>query len=153
MSVLEFVTTQLRDAGLVLREHPELGAVSFEHRAGLGAWTVVVRTREPFAQVAVFSVYNYDIPEDTRHRVMEFITRANFGLFMGCFELDLDTGELRLRTSLDFGGDRLSGPLLARLIEHNVSTFERYLPAINGAVTASRPIPELIALAEDQPVA
>ncbi len=38
--------------------------------------------------------------KDDQRRVMEFLTRANYGLRRVCFEMDLNDGEIYLRASI-----------------------------------------------------
>jgi hypothetical protein len=150
MTGLEFLATSLRESGLEVDEYPEHGAVGFEHLGRNGDWEVFCRSRDPVSQVAVYSILSVAVPADRRARVAELLTRANYGLIIGNFELDLDDGELRFKTSIDFAGDRLSGALLAMLIEHNLDAFDRYLPAINGAMTTDRPVLELLQTVEGE---
>jgi hypothetical protein len=51
-------------------------------------------------------------PEAARNAVAEYITRANYGLIIGNFELDYDDGTIRFKTSLDFDGDELTEALI-----------------------------------------
>ncbi len=48
--------------------------------------------------------------------VAEFITRANFGIVIGNFEIDFSDGEIRYKTSIDVEGDRPSFALIKRLV-------------------------------------
>jgi hypothetical protein len=45
-------------------------------------------------------LYPLKATEDVRDKVAEFITRANYGLYIGGFEMDYDDGEVRFRSSL-----------------------------------------------------
>lgn len=135
MTGLVFLASALRGSGLELSEHPEHGAVSFGHRGDHGSWEVFCRARDPHSQIAVYSLHPRAVEPTHRTTMMELITRANFGLIIDNFELDLDDGELRFKTSLDFSNYRLSGPLIAQLIEHNLDAFDRYLPALDAVMT------------------
>lgn len=53
-----------------------------------------------------------NVPEDRRLALAEFLTRANYGLFIGNFEMDWQDGEVRYKTSIDVAGDRLSTALV-----------------------------------------
>lgn len=48
--------------------------------------------------------------------VVEFITRANFGIIIGNFEIDLEDGFVRYKTSIDFQDDELSDALVRNVI-------------------------------------
>ncbi|MDE3175249.1 MAG: YbjN domain-containing protein [Pseudomonadota bacterium] len=69
-------------------------------------------------------------PEPRRAAMQELLTRANFGMFVGAFELDLDDGEIRFKTAVDFRGDRLSAALVRNAVETNWLTMTRHLPAM-----------------------
>ncbi|HSK22350.1 MAG TPA: YbjN domain-containing protein [Egicoccus sp.] len=143
-----FLVDTLRASGLVLTEHPEQSTVSFLHAGERSEWSVFCRAREGLPQVAVYSLYPHAVPASRRGVVGELLTRANYGLFIGNFEMDLDDGEVRFKTSLDFAGDRLSGALLAGLIEHNLASFERYLPTIDAATAGGVDVEAMLAAVE-----
>jgi hypothetical protein len=65
-----------------------------------------------------------------RHAMMEFITRANYGLLIGAFELDLDDGALRFRNTLYMDRDYPSQQQIAELLYTTVYVTDDYLPGI-----------------------
>jgi len=67
------------------------------------------------------------VAEETRVAVAEYITRANFGLRIGNLELDLDDGEVRYKSSVDFEGGELTRWLMRNAIYSAVQTMDRYL--------------------------
>lgn len=60
----------------------------------------------------------------------EFITRANSGMIIGNFELDLANGEICYKTSVDVEGSRLTFLLIKKLVYANVTMMDEYLPGI-----------------------
>lgn len=64
----------------------------------------------------------------------EFLTRANYGLMIGNFEMDFNDGEIRYKTSIDVEGDNLSSALLKQLVYANVMTMDQYLPGIIAVI-------------------
>ena len=46
----------------------------------------------------------FKVAEEDRRRVMEFVTRANCGLKLGNFEMDLDTGVVCFKTTFCLTG-------------------------------------------------
>lgn len=63
--------------------------------------------------------------------VAEFITRANYGLKYGKFEMDYRDGEIRYQMALDCGGDYLPDKeKLERLITVPIVMFSRYGDAL-----------------------
>lgn len=70
------------------------------------------------------------VPEEKRAGMAEFLTRANYGLWLGNFELDFRDGEVRYKTSLHVGDGLLTADMLAALLQANLGTVDRYLPGI-----------------------
>ncbi len=52
---------------------------------------------------SIMSVLPFGADDNTKAAIAEFITRANYGLFHGNFEMDYSDGELRYKTSLYVG--------------------------------------------------
>ena len=76
---------------------------------------------------------------------MEFITRANFGMVIGNFELDLSDGDLRFKVSTqvppgtDLGAIPHFARLYGRLIGSNLSMMDRYRPGIEAVLKGTPP--------------
>ncbi|MGK7946364.1 MAG: YbjN domain-containing protein, partial [Microcystaceae cyanobacterium] len=70
------------------------------------------------------------VPEEQRVLMAEFLTRANYGLSIGNFEMDFEDGEIRYKTSIDVEGDRLTPALVENLVNINVITVDRYFPGM-----------------------
>jgi hypothetical protein len=119
------------------REETERSLVSFEYAGQAGTWRTYTTAFEEAQQVAVYGVVPFAIEAEQRAAAAELITRINFGLVIGNFELDLSDGEVRYKTSLDFEGGRLTEPLLLQLVRSNLSVMEHYLPAFIAVSTRS----------------
>jgi hypothetical protein len=81
------------------------------------------------------------VAADDKVAMAEFLTRANFGLAVGNFEMDWESGAIRCKTSLDIEGTDLNEALVEGLVNANLITTERYMPGLravaeNGAVPA-----------------
>ena len=59
----------------------------------------------------VHFIFTGVVPAKRRSKVAEFITRANWGLIEGNFEMDFDSGALRYRVGIDFSATELTEPL------------------------------------------
>ncbi len=77
-----------------------------------------------------YAVAPIKVPEEIRRAVSEFLTRANYGLRIGNFELDYSDGEVRYKSSLDFEGQTLTAELIRNAIYPAVHTMDRYLPGL-----------------------
>lgn len=88
-----------------------------------------VSTENP-RRLTFYSHIGHEVPEIKRHRVCEFFTRANYGLVLGNFEMDMSDGEVRYRTSIDLTEEDLTHKQLMTLIWVNLFTFDRYYPGL-----------------------
>ena len=76
----------------------------WDFKGKTGRWECIARAREEERQIIFYSIIDVFAPEDKRHLVAELLTRANFGMIIGNFEMDFSDGELRFKTSLDVEG-------------------------------------------------
>ncbi|MEH2439320.1 YbjN domain-containing protein [Nostoc sp.] len=95
-----------------------------------GRWNCYAKAREENKQFVFYSLCPITVPENRKQAVAEFLTRANYGLMIGNFELDFSDGEIRYKTSIDIVGDRLSFALIKNLVYTNVTMMDEYLPGI-----------------------
>jgi hypothetical protein len=99
-----------------------------------GTWLCYARAQEEQQQFIFYSICPIAIPKPKRSKLAEFITRANYGMTIGNFELDYTDGEIRYKTSIDVEGDRLTPVLIKRLVYTNVAMMDEYLPGIRAVV-------------------
>ena len=64
------------------------------------------------------------------------MARINYGLNIGNFELDMNDGEIRYKTSIDVEGGELSTRMVETLIAVNISTTDRYFSAFTDVLYA-----------------
>ena len=95
-----------------------------------GQWFCYAHAKEHQQQFIFYSICPITAPEDKRQTTAEFLTRANYGMAIGNFELDLDDGEIRYKTSIDVEGSTLEPALINQLVYANVVTMDQYLPGI-----------------------
>jgi len=95
-----------------------------------GSWMGLANINEENNQFIFYSVIPSRVPKESRAQVMEFITRANYNLLVGNFEMDLADGEVRFKTSVDVSGDRLSKELVKNIVYFNFITIDRYLKSL-----------------------
>lgn len=81
-------------------------------------------------QFLFYATATIKVPEEARPGVAEFITRANYGMRIGNFELDYADGEVRYKSSLDFEDEPLSDRLIRNTIYPAVQTLDSYLPGL-----------------------
>ena len=88
------------------------------------------------------------VPEGCRTAAAETIARANYGLRLGKFELDLDDGEVRFQVSQILVDDAVGQAVIDRMIGTTVNMLETYLPALLSVIYANELPKEAIARVE-----
>ena len=99
-------------------------------------WTCYAQVREEQQQFIFYSLCPITIPEDRRADVLEFLTRTNYGLIIGNFEVELEEGEVRYKTSFDCEDVPLTPALFKNVVYPNVAMMDQYLPGIFSIVYA-----------------
>jgi hypothetical protein len=95
-----------------------------------GKWQCYAQARELQQQFVFYSVLPVNVPKEKRAKVAEFITRVNYGMIVGNFEMDFDDGEIRYKTSIDIEGAELIPPLIRQIVYANIIITDRYLNSL-----------------------
>ena len=85
------------------------------------------------SQAIFYSLYPTHASGDLA-AINEFLTRANYGLVIGNFELDFDDGSIRYKTSLDGTGRDVTVRDIRNMVEANLYTMNRYATGINAVL-------------------
>ncbi len=90
--------------------------------------------------VTCYTIAPINIPEDMRQAVADAITRANYGLDRGNFEMDFNDGEVRYKTQVSLA-DLENAPkdAVSFLYSLGISMAERYGDAIMKVMLGSDP--------------
>jgi hypothetical protein len=135
-SLLVQLTAYLEDGGWQYqRLESEESALQIFYQGAASTWTCFARVREDQHQVVFYSVFPTSVPESRRRTLSEFITRVNYGLIVGNFELDFEDGELRYKTCLEAAGGSLTPAQIHRSITTNLQTMDRYIASICAIIT------------------
>ncbi|GAB4327757.1 MAG: hypothetical protein Kow0010_11380 [Dehalococcoidia bacterium] len=114
-----------------------------------GSWSCYILCREAAGRCIVYARPDWETPEPHRAAMAELLTRINFGLPLGNFEMDLSDGEVRFKTSVDVSGDRLSTALFEALFETNAAAMDIYLPALEAVRDGRMSPADAVAMVED----
>lgn len=95
-----------------------------------GQFTCYAQERIEQEQFVFYSIFPVRTAENKMDEVAEFITRANYGMIIGNFELDYSDGEIRYKTSVDVEDVELAEPLIRHMVYANVLTMDKYFPGL-----------------------
>jgi hypothetical protein len=128
----------------------EDAALMLLFRGQAGSWQCLASVEEEKSWLTFYSILPSNAPEDKRADVAEFLTRANYGLVIGNFELDFNDGEVRYKTSVDVEGGELTSKMIENLIHANLMTMDRYFPGIMSVLYADADPEEAVAQIESE---
>ncbi len=115
--IYEALAGYARDAGWSVEEDPGAGRLSFPVMGENGSWYVDAFAREEPSQVIVMATLPLGVPQDRVADAAILVSRVNTDMILGSFDLDVGTGEIRFRVTLDTGGEPLVPALLEPLFE------------------------------------
>ncbi len=93
----------------------------------------------------VFYIVNPDnVPKKSRVLVSELLTRLNWGMYIGNFELDYDDGQIRFKSSLDFKDEMLTDNLIRGVIYTSIRMMDTHKLFINSVLQGHRTPLEVI---------
>jgi hypothetical protein len=103
-----------------------------------GRFDVYIDVRPEQEQLLIFTVFPSIVPQSLRMRVSEFITRANYGLIVGNFEMDFSDGELRYKVTY-FYDDTFpnSETVFLKSLYTSFHMMNRYLPGVMAVMYAN----------------
>ena len=138
-ALFDTVVGFFRDQDWPFAEHLSREILRVDYLSDDREWPVYVRVVESASHVVVLSVLPAMTPEGRRPAMAEFITRANYGLDIGNFEMDYSDGEVRCRTSIHAAGP-LEPAMVGTLVAANVTLMDEYfsglLAMMNGDASA-----------------
>lgn len=111
-------------------------------------YSFLFRVDEKLEIVCCYARVGFRVPPEKRMDVCEALTRANYGLRVGNFEMDMDDGEIRYKASIDVEGGVLGETMVQNLVRASVASFDRYYPALMRVVWANTSPADAIAEAE-----
>ena len=89
---------------------------------------------------------NEKIPHSKRLEVCDFMSRVNYELANGNFEMDMDNGEIRYRTFLDLSDAKPSKDQILNIVWNGVLGFDTYYPGLMKLVHGNYTAEEAAAL-------
>jgi len=144
--IKSFLRNHFEEEGLERDDEEDMLSFRLEDEEG-HEWGCLAVAEEQAEQVMFYSVMLETVAPEHRNEVMRFVTLANYGMQVGNFELDLEDGEVRFKTSVDVEGVELDEGLLRNLVELNIMMmglyFDSLLAVMRGGMSADEAIAEV----------
>jgi hypothetical protein len=127
----------------ILEEDNDLLALTLSFKGRQGSWQCFAIVDEEKNWLRFYSILPVHVPEEKRYDMAEFITRANYGLMLGNFEMDFHDGEMRFKTSVDAEGGDLVKQMIDNLLRSNLVTMDRYFSGLMAVLYSERSATEI----------
>jgi hypothetical protein len=101
-----------------------------------GEWKIVISPSDEDEVCLMLSVFPQRCPEHRRAACAELLTRINYGMLVGCFEMDFENGKINFKTSHPFAQGQFDTELLAKVVSFNLNRMDKFLPAIMSVIYA-----------------
>lgn len=104
--------------------------IGFGLSGGKGKFHCYVTFDEEEGYMLVHSLCGFNAPQDKRTEMAELLTRMNFVIKIGNFELDFEDGEIRFKTSIRISPHEVTEDMIGHLILSNILTMDSSLPIL-----------------------
>ena len=91
-----------------------------------GSYRLTVDVNASNHCIVIYVTSQIKVPQDKRHLVAEYLTRANYGMVLGNFEMDFRDGEVRYKGSINVDGGFLAPRMFSRLLGCATVSMDRY---------------------------
>jgi hypothetical protein len=113
-----------------------------------GHMTCFAQIAGEYDQFVFYACSPLGTPEAKRAEIAEFLTRANYGMRIGNFEMDMGDGEIRYKSSFDFEDFQPTAVLFKNSIYPAVNMMDKYLPGIMAVLSGAKTPEEAIKMVE-----
>ena len=147
---LEQVVELFRAKDWKIAVDEENAAVRSEIQGDNGDSQVMAIASDDDDAVLMLSLFAQKCPTHRRAPCAELLTRINFGMMMGCSEMNYDSGRIHFKTTLPFAQGDLNTAILDKVVMINLTRIDRFLPAIMSVIYAGISPAQALAAATHQ---
>jgi hypothetical protein len=144
MTLTERVESFFIEHGWSPEKLGEAPVYRMQYRDRNGEWACLAIVEEDNQQFLFYSICPANALEHRRSAMLDYLNRLNVILDVGNFQMDMENGEIRFRTSIDAEGEPLSSTLIKNLVYMNVLTMNHYLPGLIAVNLAGEDPEEVI---------
>jgi hypothetical protein len=144
----EQLIRRLDECDVSFFSNDERRTVCADFRCEIGVFRVVAVVEEEDNLFQVFGYSPLYVPKGARALIAETVTRANYGLRVGKFEMDMDSGQLRFQVAQVLSESQLESEVIDRTMSTVMSMLDLYLPAVFSVIYGNEIPKDAIACVE-----
>jgi len=151
-ALIDVVEEYLIEIGWKFEKDDDNDVIKTGVNAKNASFRLIIYSMEEKDLLTVYVAQDNNVPENKRLLLAEFITRANYGLNLGNFDMDMDDGELGYKVSADLEGGTLSRDMVGNMVGAGVSTMDQYYPGLMAVLFSNATPEEAIIQIERPPI-
>lgn len=132
MNITETIREIAEEANWNLQEVQ--GLIKIDANSENGSWQTVCKILDEEERFCYYSLCPVSVPKEKIPYLAEVLTRINYGLKIGNFEMDYNTGEIHFKTYVDFYGEEDVKKAVGQCIYANLVSFDRYFAKLMHAI-------------------
>ena len=95
-----------------------------------GEFDIVVQSDDSLNHISCYCIHPEPVPEERRDAMVEFMMRVNSSNILAIYDMDYDTGTVRVRSSITIADVKPTPHLIETLIDGAVTTSDVYYPGL-----------------------
>jgi len=132
--IFQKVVEFFKDDGWPFEQLEDEEILRLEYEDENSKWRCFAHVIEESQRFVFLSSLANFVPKLMRLEASEYLTRANFGMEVGSFEMDFSDGTVRYRTSVDVEGGELTSVMIKNMVYLNIAVMDQYLPGLKKVV-------------------
>lgn len=136
--------------GLKYHHDEDSNLVTLDFGGDHGSYRILIQITEG-SLLQAYGLPGIKVPMGAVNDVALAVTRANYALKLGKFELDLNDGELRFHIAVPFDEYLPADSVLDQCVHVGVAMLDRYLPAFLSVIYGNEPAKSAIEMVEQAP--
>lgn len=134
MKIAEALQRVAKEAGWPVQEWN--GTFKFDVDSKNGTWKLFCKPLDEENRFCCYSLCPVNAPKERIPWMAQVLTRLNYGLKVGNFEMDWTSGEIHFKTYVDFCGGEDPVPAVGQCIYANMVSFDAYFQTLMQALQA-----------------
>ena len=140
MNLIDIAQTCLDEMNLPATHVPNLPVINLPIDSENGKLNMFIHSHEDAHRIFVYTrPQDMLVPIPRIAALSDYLSRANYGLPLGNFEIDMNDGEVNFKNSLDITDGQLTPKMMQTLIVFSLECVNRYLPGIREVIADTDP--------------
>lgn len=140
MNLIDIAQTCLDEMNLPATPVPNLPVINLPIDSENGKLNMFIHSHEDAHRIFVYTrPQDMLVPLPRIAALGDYLSRANYGLPLGNFEIDMNDGEVNFKNSLDITDGQLTPKMVQTLIVFSLECVNRYLPGIREVIAGTDP--------------